>query len=304
MRAWLTATVLAWATSSCATISTTSMPYVGAAQRPPTDPMSVQILQAMPAAPYERLGEISVTASTSPAPAMSDIEQKLREKAAALGADAAVVVYDGLQPIGAYISGGLWWPSDRTVYPVTGRRLVAVAIKYQAGSGRLPSTASVERPTVVFAERAAVIGTVESIDQGRRTVTLKRPDGQILTLKAPADAKNFDQIHPGDAVRAEYLDAVAVALRQASAPPPAGETAAVAVAPRGGKPEATVVDTVALTARVEAIDYGSRTVTLRGLRGDRRIVKVDDRVQGLNDVKPGDEVVVRHTEAIATTFSK
>jgi hypothetical protein len=33
-------------------------------------------------------------------------------------------------------------------------------------------------------------------------------------------------------------------------------------------------------------------------------VKVDERVKRLNEVKPGDEVVVRHTEAVAIAFSK
>jgi len=37
--------------------------------------------------------------------------------------------YDALQPVGLYTTGG-WW-LDRNVYTVTGRRLVAVAIKYR-----------------------------------------------------------------------------------------------------------------------------------------------------------------------------
>jgi hypothetical protein len=55
---------------------------------------------------------------------------------------------------------------------------------------------------------------------------------------------------------------------------------------------------------VETIDYAKRSVTLRGPQGNRRVVKVDDSVQRLNDVKPGDEVVVRHTEAVAIAISK
>ena len=128
IRGCVTIIVLVFATLSCATVSVTSMPYVGAPRASPTDPVSVQILQAMPARPHERLGEISVTASTAPAPAMTDLEKTLQRKAGTLGADAVVVVYDGLQPIGASAFGG--W-SDRTVYPITGRRLVAVAIKYR-----------------------------------------------------------------------------------------------------------------------------------------------------------------------------
>ena len=78
---------------------------------------------------HERIGEVSLTASTTPAPAVVEVEEKLRAKASTLGADAVVVVYDALQPVGLYTTGG-WW-LDRNVYTVTGRRLVAVAIKYR-----------------------------------------------------------------------------------------------------------------------------------------------------------------------------
>jgi hypothetical protein len=105
------------------------MAYVGAPRLPPTDPAGVEILRAPPSRKHERLREVAVTASTSPAPAMSEVEAKIRTQASSLGADAVVVVYDALQPIGAYATGG-WW-LDRTLYTVTGRRLVAVAIKYQ-----------------------------------------------------------------------------------------------------------------------------------------------------------------------------
>lgn len=126
-------TIAACVTASCATVSATSMQYVGAPGQSPTDPSHVQILTAPPAQPHERLGEISLTASTQPSPAVSNVEEKIREKAGRLGADAVVIVSDSLQPIGAYAWGG-WWAWDRTVYTVTGRRLVGVAIKYRSSS--------------------------------------------------------------------------------------------------------------------------------------------------------------------------
>ena len=122
--------LVACVSASCATVSATSMPYVGSSSVSPTDPAGVQILTTMPPQPHERLGEIALTASTQPAPTVSDVEKQLRKQAGRLGADAVVIVSDSLQPIGAYAWGG-WWASDRTVYTVTGRRLVAVAIKYR-----------------------------------------------------------------------------------------------------------------------------------------------------------------------------
>ena len=65
-----------------------------------------------------------------------------------------------------------------------------------------------------------------------------------------------------------------------------------------------MVETVEVTAKVEAVDPAKRTVTLRGPEGGVRTIKVDERVRRLEEVKPGDEVVVRHTEALAIAFSR
>ena len=46
-----------------------------------------------------------------------------------LGADAVVVVYDRVQPVAAYVSGP-WW--SRSVETISGRKVVAVAIRYQS----------------------------------------------------------------------------------------------------------------------------------------------------------------------------
>jgi hypothetical protein len=157
---------------------------------------------------------------------------------------------------------------------------------------------------VVVAERTTLTATVEAVDKGKRTVTLRGPQGRTVSLKAPKDARNFEQIQVGDTVQAEYLDAVALFVRKPGAAPSAGEATSVRVAPPGERPAAVMVDTVQLTARVEAIDYDTREVTLRGPRGNTRTVKVDPQVERLNEVKVGDEVVVRHTEAVALTVRR
>ena len=70
-----------------------------------------------------------IDASTEPAPPIADVEAKLRtEAAASIGADAVVVVHDGIAPTRAYVTGP-WW--DRSVQTITGRKIVGVAIKYR-----------------------------------------------------------------------------------------------------------------------------------------------------------------------------
>lgn len=122
-------------------------------------------------------------------------------------------------------------------------------------------------------------------------------------MNVPPNARNFDRIEPGDTIRAEYLDAVAVVVRKSDAPAPAGGTSVVWLAPRGEKPAGVVVDTVEMTGRVEAVDLATRRVTLSG-PGGVMVIPVDDRVSRLDEVKAGDEVVIRHTQALAIRLDR
>ena len=114
--------------AACATVDVTTTQYVGAPRFQPTEANAVQILRTEPTVPHDRLGEIMVDASTEPAPPISEIEEKLCKAGAKLGADAVVVVYDRIQPTAAYVSGP-WW--GRSVETVSGRKLIAVAIRYR-----------------------------------------------------------------------------------------------------------------------------------------------------------------------------
>jgi hypothetical protein len=117
-----------WLLAACATVDATTTQYIGAPRFPARDPATVEIMRTEPTRPHERLGEIVVDASTEPAPPIAKVEDKLRTEAGKLGADAVVVVYDRVQAVGAYVSGP-WF--DRSVNPITGRKVVGVAIKYR-----------------------------------------------------------------------------------------------------------------------------------------------------------------------------
>ncbi|MNG27828.1 hypothetical protein D3C84_1129970 [compost metagenome] len=85
-------------------------------------------MRVAPTRPFVRLGEILIDASVDPAPPITQVEEKLREQAATLGADAVVVVYDQIQPVAVYVSGPLW---SRDINTIQGRKLKGIAIKYQ-----------------------------------------------------------------------------------------------------------------------------------------------------------------------------
>jgi hypothetical protein len=160
------------------------------------------------------------------------------------------------------------------------------------------------KPGVVVADAVVLTATVEAVDYEKRTVTLKGTDGQTKTITIDKSAKNFDQVKVGDKVTAEFFESVAVFVRKSSTPADAGEATAVQVAPKGEKPRVVAVNTVEITATVEAIDYKKRTITLKGPQGNVRTLPVDKRVKRFKEIKKGDEVVIRHTEAVAIKVEK
>ena len=106
----LSLAALACALVSCAYVEATSTQYVGVPRRPPVEPAAVQVLPAEPAQRHERLGEVLLDISVDPPAPVADIEQKLREEAAKMGASAVYVIRDAMRP--------------------GERRLVGIAIRY------------------------------------------------------------------------------------------------------------------------------------------------------------------------------
>ena len=94
------------------------IPYV------PTEPASVEILRSEPMHPNVRLGEIVL--EPQGAPPVVEMEQKLKEAAAEMGANAAVIVADATMRMGSINVGPQW---KREIDPF-GRETIAVAIRY------------------------------------------------------------------------------------------------------------------------------------------------------------------------------
>ena len=122
----LLAAALAASCASCSSVSSSSERLIGGPSFPPTRAENVLILRREPQKPHDRIGHVYVEPSGSPP--VSDIEQAIRVEAAKLGADAAVIVFDRTRRVGTAIEGP-WW--NRRAYPITGRKIIAVAIRYR-----------------------------------------------------------------------------------------------------------------------------------------------------------------------------
>jgi hypothetical protein len=161
------------------------------------------------------------------------------------------------------------------------------------------------RPAVVVAETNIVTATVTDIDHEKREVKLKDEQGNTVRMKVGEDVKNLDQVKKGDRVVAGYYQSVAVtAHKPGETPSEPAQGEAVIVSKKGQKPGGIAVKTTQVTATVEEIDYPTREVTLKGPEGNTVKMKVGERVSKLEDVKKGDRIVARYTEALAVSLAK
>ena len=176
----------------------------------------------------------------------------------------------------------------------------SLAVVFSAFAGQEQNNPS---PGGVVVDVTAVSGEVTAIDYQKKMVTLKGPEGNLVTLHAK-NARNLDKVKVGDMVNAKFIESLAIFVRKADSPPSAEEAQAVALVPKGEMPAGLVAQTVQITANVEAIDYQKRTVTLKGPEGGVKTIKVGDAVKRLDEVKVGDQVVLRVTEALALDVTK
>jgi len=165
--------------------------------------------------------------------------------------------------------------------------------------GARGATITATAPGTGVAERVAQItASVEAVDSAERTVTLKGPAGDIVTLSVGPEVQNFDQIRVGDLVVVRYLEALTLELKKrGTAERERTESGVSGRASPGERPAAIDAHEVHVVADVIAVDPLTQTVRLRG---PTRVVdlRVDDPEQ-FKLVAVGDQVEATYTEAVA-----
>ncbi|SPA31387.1 conserved hypothetical protein; putative exported protein [Cupriavidus taiwanensis] len=144
--------------------------------------------------------------------------------------------------------------------------------------------------------------TVAAIDAATRTVTLKDEQGKLTDVQVGDDVRNFGQLRVGDAVTAEYTQALSVSLNRQSGIRSSSEREITQRAAPGAKPGGMVGREVTVTADVVAVDTKTGMVTLKGPQGRMVDVHVADPKQ-LKAVRAGEQVQAVYTEAIAISVT-
>ncbi len=157
---------------------------------------------------------------------------------------------------------------------------------------------------VMIGEKINLTGKVISIDAAARTVVVEGEQGRQVSIVAPKDAPNFDQIEVGDPVAATYVESILLAIAPvADAEPGASGTTAVSSAPPGATPGGVMAEQIQLRAVVKAVDVKTRSVTLDVPQGGERTLKVGEGID-LERVKTGEQVSVTLTRALAISIDK
>ncbi|MCU0560816.1 MAG: hypothetical protein MUD16_11585 [Desulfobacterales bacterium] len=160
------------------------------------------------------------------------------------------------------------------------------------------------KPGVVVTDVLEVRAVVEAIDPAKRLLKLKGSQGRSFSLKADASIKNLQNIKRGDRVRVDLIESIAVSVRRSDQPPNAAEARLVSVAPKGAKPAILLAETVQMAAVVEAVDLKAHALAIRERSGARKTVAVDRSFKKLGEIRKGEDVILRMTEALAIRIEK
>jgi Cu/Ag efflux protein CusF len=144
--------------------------------------------------------------------------------------------------------------------------------------------------------------TVESVDATTRGVKLKLPSGEVRTLIAGDDVRNFDQIKPGDKVTVRYIEALTLELKKdGKAVVGRSEKAAVDRAATGAKPGGIASREITAVADVVKVDAAKKIVSVKNDKGEIIDLNIKDPEQ-LKLVKKGDQIQATYNAAIAISL--
>lgn len=146
-----------------------------------------------------------------------------------------------------------------------------------------------------------VMATVQEIDKKTRTITLKKENGEILSIVAPETVRNFDQIKVSDIVHAKYQASITFQVEKEGSGVGRAALEASARAKLGDKPGAKLTRAIAMRANVTKVDLENKTITIQGIE---KTLEMDvENPEHFKVVKVGDKIDALITESIAISVT-
>jgi hypothetical protein len=154
------------------------------------------------------------------------------------------------------------------------------------------------RAGVLEVDSVEAIVTVTAVDPQARTVTIRGPRGDLALVQVPPESQNLDQVKPGARFRLRYSEAVALAITKGGKPSASADET-VTLAPKGATPGGISVRRFEVSGVVDAVDYFSRYLTIRGPKGRAHSFRVADDIKNLEQINGGDRITVSYVQALA-----
>lgn len=176
---------------------------------------------------------------------------------------------------------------------------IAATLTGCATESQKPATTAapqIER-AVVAADTATLTAKVEAVDQAKRLLTLRGPQGGVVQVKVDPGVTRLNKVKVGDMVVVQYREAIALEIVRGGGAP--GESVKVVGGPLpGDKPAGGVAQQVRVTAKIRSVDTANRRVEIQGPEGKVQSFAVKD-ANLLRDLRAGDDIELVYTEALA-----
>ena len=159
--------------------------------------------------------------------------------------------------------------------------------------------AVVDAPIRVSINEIKTQAKVVELDTANRLATIRTPKRQYITVRVPAEVRNFDQVKVGDDILISYTIAMAVQIEPAAKSSGIRETIesnSNARAKTGDKPGMNSERTVEVIALIQSIDRKAGTATLQG--ATRTLTISVPNTIDITKLKVGDEVHAVFHDAI------
>ncbi len=159
-----------------------------------------------------------------------------------------------------------------------------------------------KRPDELITETSVITGAVIAVDYNSRMVTIRDRTGSYATFRVDREVKNLAGIQKGGRVVATYIESIGIRVAAPGGPGPGIRDRAdltVDMGLKGDRPYRVTARVVELAAVVDSINHRKRHVSVRGNKGTILSFKVGKTIEGFENVKKGDDVVIYYTEAVA-----
>jgi hypothetical protein len=209
----------------------------------------------------------------------------------------------------------------RSLYLLCSAALLGVALASCSGkkteeSASMPAPAPADTAQAAPAEQAPIARgrtaavhvalSVEAVDQEKRLITLKGPEGNVGVYEVGEQVKRLHDIKAGDKINAQYEVAAVAELREPTEEEKSSPLVEVTTGARGeaeAPPAAGIGRAVRAVTTIEALDRTAQTFTVKDPVEGLVTVHVDDP-SVFEHLKIGQTIVVTFAETLALAVEK